>query len=390
MCSLQPDSWEIQASERTTYKQLMDSSKCVKCKIQDAKIFLRDANYCNTCFLTVFSHKLRMTIGKAFKYFPEERSVNEKRKILVAMDESINSSVLLDALLEPYLSAPTRPCPFEFIAVHIDTSLSETTSFKSLDSIKEKYKVDAHIFQLSASYSPNINVPNYEALKKLLDVLPTETLRASAYKVIMNDFIYRVALYLDCKTVFLAVGSQENAINLITNVAIGKGYTLPIDTAPYSAKKIDGRSMTVVKPLRDITRQEIESYAELKQLTSLFDHSGAPATHQKSIQDLTKEFLIGLQREFPATLSTVTRTGDKVATEWRMAMDESVETCILCQSRIQRGAHRWRDNMTIYQAATAAKSAETEKATLCYSCSYLQPYLSYLPSSTSCSDINLK
>ena len=56
-----------------------------------------------------------------------------------------------------------------------------------------------------------------------------------------------------------------------------------------------------------------------------------------SIQILTRNFLVGLQENFPATIPTIFRTGDKLSVSDDVVTDDSGEKCIICQGK--RDAH---------------------------------------------------
>ena len=56
-----------------------------------------------------------------------------------------------------------------------------------------------------------------------------------------------------------------------------------------------------------------------------------------SIQTLTQNFLVDLQENFPATIPTIFRTGDKLNRNDEDVTDESGEKCIICQGK--RDAH---------------------------------------------------
>lgn len=52
-----------------------------------------------------------------------------------------------------------------------------------------------------------------------------------------------------------------------------------------------------------------------------------------SIQILTRNFLVGLQENFPATIPTIFRTGDKLNRNDEVVTDESAQKCIICQGK---------------------------------------------------------
>ena len=390
MCSLQPDDdWAPAALSKTA---LTGNSDCVKCKAILATIILRDASYCDSCFKVVFSHRVRMAAGKAFKTFQAQdtslgASKNQKIRILLALDASLNAAVLLHAILEPYLSAPNRPCPFEFVAVYIDNPFSnqkiEQEAFLSI--CKERYNIAAHCVPLSSIFHEGSPERDHEVFEKLYTTLPSQTLKNSALKILVTDLLMQLAVQYSCSTVFMATGCQDNAVSLISQVAQGRGYTLPIESAPFYSKNIlfsDVRHIIhVVKPLRDITSEEISKYTLVHQV----DRFAAAETTLKvssSIQEITKSFLFNLQEGFPSTVSTVTRTGSKIATEVVSPDDTTVTMeCLLCGMSVQRDSHAWKNRITISSLPSSNTPTEdgTLTATLCYGCEYFRPFIQLFP-----------
>ena len=406
MCSLQPESWDTAAEDQGQQQASTLSCECVKCKDKPASIILRDASYCGECFKIVFSHKVRMVIGKAFKSFELDQSsllLNtraEKIKILLALPSSINSAVLLHAVLEPYLSAPSRPCPFEFVAVHIvqeGNFILEERSGKIEKNIVEeqnstdktfyeicqvKYNIAAHMVPLSSIFPAE---GAEKSLQKLWTALPNQTLRDSALNILSDSLLLKVAKEHSCSVVFLATGSQENAISLISIVAQGNGYNLPIETAPFYSKRISASdAIHIVKPLRDIPFEELLSYFSVHHLDSLFDNSKIPNLKVNSIQELTKSFLLNLQSSFPSTISTVTRTGTKIFT--KTLTDSFSLQCSLCHMQVQDGGHAWRERTTIRTISETAfpinnQSDKFFARSFCNGCEYFRSYLDLFPAS---------
>lgn len=78
--------------------------------------------------------------------------------------------------------------------------------------------------------------------------------------------------------------------------------------------------------MRDISKEELDHYLNIKQL----EVAHCDETKQNSLQSVINTFVINLQEGFPATISTVCKTADKIS-----AIDEvqTKETCIMCQVR---------------------------------------------------------
>lgn len=76
--------------------------------------------------------------------------------------------------------------------------------------------------------------------------------------------------------------------------------------------------------MRDISKEELDHYLNIKQL----EVAHQDETKQNSLQSVIKAFVTNLQESFPATISTVCKTADKIS-----AHDEvkTNKTCVMCQ-----------------------------------------------------------
>lgn len=81
--------------------------------------------------------------------------------------------------------------------------------------------------------------------------------------------------------------------------------------------------------MKDLTTEDIALFSKIKNISE-----AQPTIHQDnpyaSIQSLTKQFVNNLQNNFPATIPTVLRTGDKIDNSSNVAQDDDFQ-CALCQ-----------------------------------------------------------
>lgn len=111
-----------------------------------------------------------------------------------------------------------------------------------------------------------------------------------------------------------------------SGIASGRGKQLSLDCG-----LIDGRltDVTFIRPLREFSKKEIVLFTV---------HSGLPPAEIKptysakqesmfSIRKLTEDFVVGLQEDFPATVPTICRTGDKLHLT---CTDMEQPRCLLC------------------------------------------------------------
>lgn len=76
--------------------------------------------------------------------------------------------------------------------------------------------------------------------------------------------------------------------------------------------------------MREITKEELEHYLNIKQLEVVHHNE----TKQNSLQSVVKAFVTNLQESFPATISTVCKTADKISAHDEV---ETKKICIMCQ-----------------------------------------------------------
>ncbi|KAJ3266141.1 Cytoplasmic tRNA 2-thiolation protein 2 [Borealophlyctis nickersoniae] len=137
--------------------------------------------------------------------------------------------------------------------------------------------------------------------------------------------LLRAAREHGCGALMLGDNSTRVAIRVISQISKGRGFAMPIEVATGARWYED---VIVLRPFRDILSKEIGLYNEYENLTSVHVPTlttGMPA--RSSIDRLTEEFIVGLDRDFPSTVSTITRTAFKAGTKWD---EEGVGRCPLC------------------------------------------------------------
>lgn len=137
--------------------------------------------------------------------------------------------------------------------------------------------------------------------------------------------------------------STRVAINMISMTSYGRGYSIPLDVGGDVNPGVEGATM--LRPMRDILAKEIALYnwytgLDKDVITSI---NWSTKRHAKnSIEKLTEgvtwmsalhilmglvDFIVGLERDFPSTTSTITRTATKLTAAADMDLNKK---CILC------------------------------------------------------------
>lgn len=148
-----------------------------------------------------------------------------------------------------------------------------------------------------------------ESLIRSFDSLTTLTSKEELLEVYITQALYSLAKQQNCDAIFFGNNSTNLAIKVLANTAKGKGISLPQDLA-LSIVKDD---IVRVKPLRDVLLNEIEQYAQLSQL-EFYEKVDLTSglSGNVSINKITKDFVLGLQLEYPSTVSTISKTAFKI------------------------------------------------------------------------------
>lgn len=316
------------------------SDVCKTCG-EVAHLVLRKRDpYCKTCFIVSCTHKFRSTLGKSKLLKPGDR-------VLVAFSGGPSSAAMLQLLRDGFSEDTHKRLLFDPSLVYIDDSavldnqdpevaLKEVTELmrdsgfpyytSTLDLVysAECLKLDrsTHSTLVTDTESPRMAfMAGYGAFKTLTD-------RESFYKLSMRRLLLRLARDNGFVKVFTAETGTFLAATLLSTIALGRGAQLREE-----AGFLDDRDPQVrlLRPMREFTSKEVALF-NVHRLVP-FRVQTTPSTacdYRASIARLTGKFVNGLQEDFPATVSTVWRTGDKIAS--RSCAGTASSSCRLCGS----------------------------------------------------------
>ncbi|XP_039947412.1 cytoplasmic tRNA 2-thiolation protein 2 isoform X2 [Hirundo rustica] len=158
------------------------------------------------------------------------------------------------------------------------------------------------------------------------------------------------------------------AVKLLTNLSLGRGAFLAVDTGFTDRRHGD---VTVVRPMRDYTAKEIAFYNLFFSVPAVIVPPLFTKRREKpSIHQLVERFLLGLQEEFPSTISTVYRTGEKLSPEPAKASSES-QRCLLCLCGLDTDGEEelaLEPTLIWEEPAAGVESKAAYIPLLCYSC----------------------
>ncbi|CAG2120701.1 unnamed protein product, partial [Medioppia subpectinata] len=320
------------------------SIKCKKCLVNNGFVLLQRKDvFCGDCLSDYCSHKFRSTIGKS-------KAIHSGERVLIAFSGGVNSSAMVRMITDGLKEVQHKKLRFVPSLVHIDESiLSDEPIERNEPIIKEirdlmlDTKWQCFVSSLHMSYRENDTNFYTDLIQQSVDSqsdndcrkafmdsfsgIKSLTSKQEFVKRMRNRLIADIAYIEKFDKIFFANNSTDLAINLMSDVSVGKGIQLQSEAA-----FIDERNETpILRPMRELTAKEITFYVVYQKLNFVVTKNLATNTSLKSsIQRMTETFLNGLQSEFPATLFTIIKTGDKL----KVSDSQSHDKCIVCKTSI--------------------------------------------------------
>ncbi|XP_055845926.1 cytoplasmic tRNA 2-thiolation protein 2 [Episyrphus balteatus] len=343
MCSIGEDDFGDEGGLHAMVKDNDDSNKptnikgtCSKCATESTTLFklkFREPE-CSSCFLAYARHKFRAVLGSA-KILPKGAEV------LLLFDGTAESIVLLDMMDYAQKQNNFKRLHVETKVLFIDeSSIGSSNINENVKEFLSNYEFESYAISLTNENSlcKLEDIKSLELYSKeqemLVKSVKTLTSRQDFVKILKNKAIEAAAKKLQCNYVFLPDISTNLASELINSIALGRGGSAALDVALLDDRLTD---VKLLRPLRNLTTNEVELYLEVKEIKPLKTESyGESSGPNASIQNLTKQFVDGLQANFSSTISTVFRTGDKIAPridKLHNSLDDGSK-CTLCNSQL--------------------------------------------------------
>ncbi|XP_075795995.1 cytoplasmic tRNA 2-thiolation protein 2 isoform X1 [Pelodiscus sinensis] len=150
-----------------------------------------------------------------------------------------------------------------------------------------------------------------EQLLQLFGSVKTLTAKEELLQALRTHLILHTARAQGYSKVLMGDSCTRLAVKLLTNLSLGRGASLAMDTGFSDDRHGD---VLVVRPMREYSAKEIAFYNRLFGVpTVLTPALDTRAPEKASIHRVIERFLYGLQAEFPSTVSTVYRTGEKLS-----------------------------------------------------------------------------
>ncbi|ORX97935.1 hypothetical protein K493DRAFT_406773 [Basidiobolus meristosporus CBS 931.73] len=389
MCSLQDDI-DIEKKSKPQLKT------CVKCKVANAEYLIRHAQYCKQCFTHTFVGKFRIIVSKS-KFVVGRKEC--KPNVLLAFSGGPSSRALIHMMKDFHIGDNPEIKKKTILGnvkiCHVDESVvcgPEEGTLKQVQDITSQYTfpfVGASLEDVfsseytesgdfeqvlrTATLSRDASAKNHDQLKAvledssltnrekihaLLSGVTKTTAKEDLIAYLKNRLLLRIAQRENCSIILLGDSATRIAIKCIAYTSKGRGFSLPYDVATEIEAE---NGIGYLRPLRDCLTKEIGIYNHLNKLETVFVPTlttGAPI--KASIDRLTEDFITGLDRDFPSTVSTVVRTASKlVPTE----SSEKNERCAICLRPMQNGVSEWRERITVMEMPHQENNTATKSET---------------------------
>ncbi|KAI9286277.1 hypothetical protein BC943DRAFT_276584, partial [Umbelopsis sp. AD052] len=167
-------------------------------------------------------------------------------------------------------------------------------------------------------------------LKALFQHIGKNSAREDIYWHLKMNMLYRRAQKEKCDFIFLGESSTRQAIKMISMTSKGRGYSAALDVG--SDNTITYQNMTIIRPMKDMLAKEIAVYNRNHNIDGFViptTNWSTKATSKSSIERLTEEFITGLDRDFPSTVSTVSRTASKLTVSNDLDVGNKCAICLM-------------------------------------------------------------
>lgn len=330
MCDVNPEKIEVEELMISRKKHLYNSM-CMKCKETKAVVVVRVGDpLCRSCFITYVTHKFRSTLGKS-------KLVQANDRVILALSGGHSSTALVHLVRGALSEGAHKRLRFSPGIVCIDESVTLPSGveqdYSHLKELAEQFEYPFHQVPIYKDFSrkggsDEINESNRQKFIECFESIKTLTGK--------QDFLImrRIALLVNTardnqyKKIMFGDTSTSLSMKLLYNISLGRGESVPLDIGVADSRFPD---ITIIRPMRELSSKEVAFFTRLSDITVKVPNNIVTfKSNSSSLQQKTEEFIIGLQTDFPHTVNTVFRTGDKICKNEKF--DKCLDKCVICQS----------------------------------------------------------
>ncbi|KAH9959635.1 hypothetical protein BC827DRAFT_1212795 [Russula dissimulans] len=368
-------------------KRKFDRSRiCVKCKTNSGNLVIRHSAYCRDCFTSLVTTKFRQALEPHINHVstgPRRGALKPSGGLLIAFSGGLGSSVLLDLVHRTYCANvgsdelkggrehPRRNRVWERIHVcYVETSdIFPETSDRTAQIRDAVARYDGYEFiplRLQDAFDRSWwERVSGNAASGLLAELPVDLSDGD------SEPIAALKAHL-----LLGTSLTSLSISQISSISQGGGFVVPQtiqeEWAPPFIKRTPGATswsgeVRLTRPLRDVGMKECTAWVWWHQV-KVVGKQRIPIS-ERTLGQLTKDFIIGLERDYPSTVSTIAKTVGKLAPKGKAGT-----RCVLCELPMQQqSVQGWKARTSIHSFTDTDPSVDADMPTslptsLCYSC----------------------
>lgn len=380
-----------------------NTKDCVRCRFKLGNIVIRHAVYCKECFTPMVDMKFRKALEPSVNAragTSKRPKLKASGNLCLGFSGGLGSSILLDIVHNTYFS--TRPplddsgkprggtnhprnasvwpscivcyvevCgafagmqdrtedirsvverypSFDFVPLRIEDAFdgswwttvsgSNTTPQIWLELGKDGLITDGlHVASEVNGLTP------VEAMRSYLSSLPTQTAISSALQNLTRVLILHTAHSRGSSHLLFGSSLTSLSIALLSSISQGGGYAIREELQEEWAPVVVSGSkpsnvLRIVRPLRDVTAKECAVYAWWNNISVIGRDKQRRAI--LGIAALTKNFVVGLEKDYPSTVSTIARTCEKLEPK-----DTPSGQCRLCKRPMQSAIQEWKSRISI-------------------------------------------
>ncbi|KAJ3354130.1 Cytoplasmic tRNA 2-thiolation protein 2, partial [Kappamyces sp. JEL0680] len=283
---------------------------------------------------------------------------------LLAVSGGPSSRCLLDlfaSFSQKDPSQPHRRCQFpEIIVCHVDQSsiLNNPELEPKVAALAKTYRLEYCSVSLEDLHGPERSADDAAlSLKHSIQTAGTLSSQEDLLRIYTLECLYRAAQAHSCNTLVLGDNATLLAIKTLANTAKGQGIGLADE---LSLSFTNRQGLQILKPMREHLAKEIGLFNQFQGLESYVHPNLTTGLNKNaSIDRLTADFIIGLQDEFPSTVSTIVKTAFKIPRQYDA---EAVEYCAIC-----RGPVDSHDEFSLVDHS-GSRDPLPAHGSLCYAC----------------------
>ncbi|KAG8862417.1 hypothetical protein FRB96_001487 [Tulasnella sp. 330] len=232
----------------------------------------------------------------------------------------------------------------------------------SQDSVRDDFSMDLSSLSLShdALEAPALPV---DRLRAYLETFPTSTAVNHAVDTLTRLLLQYFARSTRSSHILLGSSLTSLSVSLISGISQGSGFTVKEERDEI------WEDIRISRPLREIGVKECAAWLWWRGLEVLPRNAAdlVASNEAATIQRLTRDFIIGLERDYPSTVSAISRTLEKVG-----AKGDSSGLCPLCQRPTQSGVQAWKAKISMNELYPPNPDLSTKHnpfvERLCYAC----------------------